>query len=127
MGKKGSMPSYATVNDYIKNQPLEAQKILSELRSIIKETIQDSIEKPNCKVPTFILVHSDKKEIQLMIAGYKKFVSFYPFPTTMEKFADKLKDYKQGKGCVQFLFGESLPKDLIAQMIQFRKEELLAE
>ena len=125
MGKKGPMPSFETIDDYIANQPTEAQKVLQELRSIIKEAAPDAIEILNYKVPSFTLVQGGKKDQQIMMAGYAKFVSFYPFPTTMAEFSDELKDYKQGKGSVQFPFNKPLPKDLIIRMVKFRREEIL--
>ncbi len=36
MGKKGPMPDFATIDDYIASKPQESKKILEELRSIIK-------------------------------------------------------------------------------------------
>ncbi len=125
MAKKGPMPNFETIDDYINNQPEEAQKVLQELRTIIKEAAPDAIEILNYKVPAFTLVPGGKRDQQIMMAGYAKFVGFYPFPTTMEKFADQLKDYKQGKGSVQFPYGKPLPKDLIMQMVKYRKEEIL--
>ena len=123
MGKKGPIPNFETIDDYIASQPKEAQKVLEELRGIIKEAIPDAIEILNYKVPSFILVPGGKPEQQIMMAGYAKFVGFYPFPTTIEKFSDELTGYKQGKGSVQFPFGKPLPKDLIIRMVKFRKEE----
>jgi len=119
------MPNFKTVDDYIANQSEEAQKILIELRSIIKEAVPDAKEIPNNKVPSFYLVSKVESDQQIMMAAYAKFVSFYPFPTTMAKFSEKLQDYKQGKGSVQFPFNKPLPKELIIQMIRYRKEELL--
>jgi uncharacterized protein YdhG (YjbR/CyaY superfamily) len=127
MGKKGPMPSYATMDDYIDNQPKEAQKILQELRSIINHTHPDAIELLNYKVPSFTLVPGGKSEQQIMMSGNAKFVGFYPFPTTMEAFSDELKEYKQGKGSVQFPFNKALPKELIIRMLKFRKEEILKD
>jgi uncharacterized protein YdhG (YjbR/CyaY superfamily) len=124
MAKKGAMPTYETVDDYINAQPEEVQKMLQELRSIIKEAAPDADEVLNYKVPSFTLVKGGKRDQQIMIAGYAKFVSFYPFPTTMAEFADELKDYKQGKGSVQFPLDKPLPKDLIIRMVKFRKEEI---
>jgi len=127
MGKKGSMPNFATIDDYIANQPIEAQKILEELRSIIKEAAPDVTEVLNYKVPSFILVPNGKRDQQIMMAGYANFVGFYPFPTTMAAFVDELKNYKQGKGSVQFPLSKPLPKDLIIRMVKFRKEEILKD
>lgn len=124
MDTKGKMPNFETIDDYIANQPEETQKVLQELRSIIKEAAPDAIEILNYKIPSFTLVPGGKSDQQIMMAGYAKFVGFYPFPTTMEKFSDELKGYKQGKGSVQFPLEKPLPKDLIIRMVKFRKEEI---
>lgn len=127
MGKKGPMPNFEKVDDYIANQPKESQKILNELRNIIKEAAPDSIEILNYKVPSYTLVQGGKRDQQIMMAGYAKFVGFYPFPTTMAEFSDELKDYKQGKGSVQFPLDKPLPRDLIIRMVKFRREEILKD
>jgi uncharacterized protein YdhG (YjbR/CyaY superfamily) len=127
MGKKGPMPNYVTVDDYIANQPAKTQEVLNELRNMIKEAAPDSIEVLNYKVPSFTLVPGGKRDQQIMMAGYAKFVGFYPFPTTMAAFSAELKEYKQGKGSVQFPLDKPLPKDLIIRMVKFRKEEILRD
>jgi uncharacterized protein YdhG (YjbR/CyaY superfamily) len=127
MSNKGPMPNFGTIDDYIASQPKEAQKVLQELRSIIKEAAPDAIEILNYKVPAFTLVPGGKRDQQIMMAGYAKFVGFYPFPTTMKEFSDELKEYKQGKGSVQFPFEKPLPKDLIIRMVKFRRDEILKD
>lgn len=127
MGKKGPMPNFETIDDYIANQPKQVQIVLQELRSIINEAAPDALEILNYKVPSFSLVPGGKRDQQIMMAGYAKFVGFYPFPTTMAAFSDELKDYKQGKGSVQFPLGIPLPKDLIIRMVKFRREEILKD
>lgn len=127
MGKKGPMPTFATIDDYIAKQPKEAQIVLEELRNIIKETVPTAEEVPNYKVPSFRLVPNGKSDQQIMMAGYTKYVSFYPFATTIAHFTDELKEYKQGKGSVQFPFNKPLPKDLISRMVKFRMKELQNE
>lgn len=125
MAKKGPMPTYNTVDDYIDNQPPEARKMLQEMRRLILEAAPDAIEILNYKVPSFTLVPGGKRDQQIMMAGYARFIGFYPFPTTMAAFADELKDYKQGKGSVQFPLNQPLPADLIKKMVQYRKAEIL--
>lgn len=124
MGKKGPMPSFDTIDDYIASQPEATQQLLKELRIIIKEAAPDAVEMLNYKVPSFTLVPGGKRDQQIMMAGYAKFIGFYPFPTTMEKFSEELKAFKQGKGSVQFPLNKPLPKELIIRMIQYRKKEL---
>jgi len=127
MSNKGSMPNFGTIDEYIASQPEEAQKVLHELRRIIKEAAPDAIEMVNYKVPAFTLVPGGKRDQQIMMAGYAKFVGFYPYPTTMERFSEELKDFKQGKGSVQFPFNKPLPRDLIIRMVKFRREEILKD
>jgi len=125
MAKKEAMPNFKTVDDYIISQSQEAQIILRELRSIIKEAVPETIEIPNYKVPSFTLIFGLKPEQQLMIVAYKKHVSFYPFQATIDKFKDELKNFELGKGTVKFPFDKPLPKDLIIEMVRFRKDEIL--
>lgn len=125
MAKKGPMPNYKTVDDYILNQPKETQVLLNELRGIIHEAVPEVTEIINYKVPSFTLVDNGKKDQQIMIAAYDKFISFYPFPSTIEAFSLELKDYKKGKGSVQFQLNKALPKDLIIKMVKFRRDEIL--
>ena len=125
MAKKEAMPNFKTVDDYIASQSQEAQIILRELRSIIKEAVPETIEIPNYKVPSFTLIPGLKPEQQLMIVAYSKYVSFYPFQATIDKFKDELKNFELGKGTVKFPFDKPLPKDLIIEMVRFRKDEIL--
>ena len=125
LSKKGGMPSYPTVDDYIQAQPLDAQKILQSLRAIIKEVVPEVAENRNNKVPSFRLVDDVKPIHQLMCVGYAKHVSFYPFEKTIDHFAQELKGYEIGKGTVKFSFDKDLPKELIKQMVMYRKQELL--
>lgn len=125
MAKRGPMPNFETIDDYIANQSEEAQKKLRELRAIIREAAPDCLEVLNYKVPSFTLVPGGKKDQQIMMAAYAKFIGFYPFPTTMAHFAEELKDFKQGKGSVQFPLNKDLPRDLIIRMVKYRREEIL--
>jgi uncharacterized protein YdhG (YjbR/CyaY superfamily) len=125
MAKKGSMPDFRTIDEYIASQPEVAQEKLQELRNIIREAVPETQEVLNYKVPTFILVLGRGNKKQIMMAGYARYVSFYPFPATTAAFADELKGYKQGKGSVQFPFDKPLPKDLITRMVKHRRDEIL--
>ncbi len=127
MAKIGKMPTYKTIDDYISAQSADVQSLLSEFRAIIMEAVPEAEEMQNYKVPSFTLVPNGKREHQIMVAAYKNFVSFYPFPSTVEKFKEKLTGYKLGKGSIQFPLGSDLPKELIIKMVRFRKKEILKE
>ncbi|MFY0673213.1 MAG: DUF1801 domain-containing protein [Bacteroidia bacterium] len=127
MAKKGAMPNYSTIDDYIADQKEEAKPHLIQLRALINEVVPECKELLNYKVPSFTLVPKGKGEQQLMFAAYANFIGFYPFDKTMQVFAEKLKDYKQGKGSVQFPYKKQLPIDLIKSMVKYRRDEILEE
>lgn len=125
MSKKGKMPNYETVDDYIAAQTPLAQNHLNTLRKIIHETAPDAQEVLNYKVPCFSFSPLAKKDQQIMISAYAKFVSFYPYQATMEAFKNEVSDYKTGKGSISFPYDSPLPTDLISKMVSYRRKEIL--
>jgi uncharacterized protein YdhG (YjbR/CyaY superfamily) len=117
---------YKTVDEYIESQPEETKRALKELHANILKAAPDAIEMFNYNIPAFALVKGGKRDQQIMMAGYKKHVGLYPHPTVMEHFSNELKDYKQGKGSVQFPINKPLPRELIIKMVKYRKK-LLSE
>lgn len=125
MTKKGSMPNFETIDEYIENQSIDAQTKLNEIRSIIHDVVPGVREILNYKVPSFVLVDGGKRDQQIMMAAYEKFIGFYPFPTTMAAFSEELKEFKVGKGSVQFPLSQPLPLEVIKKMVAYRKNELM--
>jgi uncharacterized protein YdhG (YjbR/CyaY superfamily) len=113
-----------SVEEYFDSQTEETKKSLLELRKCILKVAPNATELLNYDIPAYALVENGKREQQIMIAGYKKHVGLYPHPTTMEKFEPELKEYKRGKGSVQFPLHKPLPTELIQRMIKYRMELL---
>lgn len=111
-----------TVEDYFDHQPEETRNFLLEIRRCILKVNPNATELFNYHIPSYTLVEGGKREQQIMIAGYKKHVGFYPHPTTIEKFDKELSEYKKGKGSVQFPLNKPLPLDLIEEMVRYRME-----
>jgi len=111
---------YYNVDDYFNTQPENVKDALLMIRQCILKVAPKAIELINYNIPAFALVEGGLREQQIMIAGYKNHVGLYPHPTTMEKFEHELKDYKKGKGSVQFPLDKPLPNDLIIRMIEYR-------
>ena len=118
------MPEYKTIDDYINDQPNGTKEALINLKDCILEAAPDAEELFNYNIPAFALVKNGKREQQIMIAGYKKHVGFYPHPTTIERFSNKLSIYKKGKGSIQFPIDKPIPCDLIIEMVQYRRKLL---
>lgn len=109
---------FSTIDEYIMQFPEDVQKILQELRHVIKQTAPEAEEKISYQMPTFYLngnlVH---------FAAYEKHIGFYPSPTGIEAFKDELLGYKGAKGSVQFPVNEGLPFELIRRIVEFRVGE----
>lgn len=112
--------NYDSFEEYVDDQPEGCRSALHELRQIIRDTVPGTEELFNYSIPAFTLIPGGKRDQQVMIAGYKKHVGFYPHPTTMEYFDSRLGAYKRGKGSVQLPLGEPLPRQLIVDMLKYR-------
>ena len=120
----GERKIFNTVDDYIQDQPEAVQTALYELRECILEAAPNAIETINYKIPAFTLIEGGKRDQQIMMAGYPKHVGLYPHPAVMEHFADELREYKTGKGSVQFPIDKPIPKALVMKMVRYRLELL---
>jgi uncharacterized protein YdhG (YjbR/CyaY superfamily) len=108
-----------TIDEYIARFPAETQKVLAELRALIKATAPNATETISYAIPTFDL----NGHHLVHFAGYARHIGFYPIPSGMEAFKEELKPYKQGKGSAQFPLDQPLPTDLIRRIVEFRARE----
>jgi len=109
---------YKTIDEYIHTFPEPVQKMLLELREVIKKEAPDAQEKISYQMPTFFLngnlVH---------FAAYDHHLGFYPTSSGIEAFKSELSVYKNAKGSVQFPIDKPLPFELIKKIVRFRVEE----
>ena len=112
--------TYNSINAYIDEFPDETKKKLYELKECILTVVPNAKELFTYGVPAFSLIEGGKMEEQIMIAGFKNHVGFYPHPTTIEFYDKELSIYKRGKGSVQFPLDKELPKELIIEMVRYR-------
>lgn len=110
--------TYESIDEYINTFPEPIQKKLVEMREAIREQAPQAQEKINYQMPTFYLngnlVH---------FAAFSKHIGFYPAPSGIEAFKEKLSRYKSAKGSVQFPLDEPLPIELIKEIVRFRVAE----
>jgi uncharacterized protein YdhG (YjbR/CyaY superfamily) len=108
-------PVFSTIDEYIASFPPELQKILQELRAVIRAAAPACSERISYAMPTFFwhrnLVH---------FAAYDRHIGFYPGPEAIEKFQQEFSVFKSSKGAVQFPLDQPLPFDLIARVVQYR-------
>ena len=110
-----------SIDEYIAGFPPETQKVLKELRALIKSTAPRVTEKISYAMPTFDL----NGRYLAYFAGWKKHIGFYPVTAGMaKKFKQELKPYRSGKSSLQFPLSEPLPRNLIRQIVKLRVEEV---
>jgi uncharacterized protein YdhG (YjbR/CyaY superfamily) len=119
--QEGSMDSkkFMSMDEYIASQPADRQKLLQELRALIKETAPDAQEKISYQMPTFAL----KGKNLVHFAAFKNHIGFYPTPRGIEAFQEELSGYKMSKGAIQFPIDKPLPLDLIRRIVEMRVAE----
>jgi uncharacterized protein YdhG (YjbR/CyaY superfamily) len=108
-----------SIDEYIAGFPSATQKVLQEVRALIKASAPDATETISYAMPTFDL----NGQHLVHFAGYERHIGFYPVPSGIEAFAEELKAYKRGKGSVQFPLGRPLPTELIRRIVEFRVAE----
>ncbi len=110
--------TYTTIDEYIAGFPEEIQKILTQIRAVIRAAAPDAKEKISYQMPTFFLngnlVH---------FAAYKHHIGFYPTPSGVTEFIPELEKYEKSKGDIQFPLDKPIPYDLIGRITAFRVKE----
>ncbi len=105
---------YRTVDEYIAACSPEIQPKLKELKKLILAAEPELKEKISWQMPTFYTKYNI-----IHFAAHKNHIGIYPGPETIEKFADRLSDYKTSKGAFQIPYDKAIDEKLIADMIHF--------
>jgi uncharacterized protein YdhG (YjbR/CyaY superfamily) len=113
---------FMTIDDYIAAFPVNVQVKLRGLRQAIRESAPNAEEAMSWQMPTFKLngnlVH---------FAAHKNHIGFYPAPSAIEHFKEKLSAYKTSKGAVQFPLVDPVPLGLVKEIVKFRVTENLSK
>ena len=105
---------------YINSCPESVRGILQQVREIISDSAPDGEETISYGIPTFRL-HGKNL---VHFAAHTGHIGFYPTPSAITAFEEKLARYKTSKGAVQFPLDEPMPTGLIREMTAFRVEEV---
>ena len=116
MEKKAASPR--TIDEYIRAYPPQVRTKLERLRKIIKEVAPEATEGMGYGMPAF-----SHKGPLAYFAAFDRHIGFYPLPSSIEEFEERLRPYKHAKGSVQFPLDQEPPYDLIRDMVRFRFEE----
>lgn len=107
-----------TIDAYIATFPAEVQDILRRIRALIREEAPAATEAMSYQIPTYKL-----KRNLVHFAAFKKHVGFYPGPSGIAHFQDRLAAYPSAKGSVRFPLDQPIPYELMREITRFRVRE----
>ena len=111
-----------TIDEYISGFPKEIQKILEQVRSVIKQAAPKAEETISYGMPAF-----KYNGILVYFAAFKNHIGFYALPSGNAAFKKELSVYKTGKGSIQFPLDKPMPVRLISNIVKLRVKENLAK
>jgi uncharacterized protein YdhG (YjbR/CyaY superfamily) len=109
---------FQTVDEYIKQFPIEVQNTLQELRLVIKEVAPEAKETISYQMPAYSL-----NGTLVYFGAWKNHIGFYPTSSGMNAFKEEVSPYKGTKSSIHFPFTKPLPKELISNIVRFRVAE----
>ena len=109
-------PTY--IDAYISDFPESTQKLLQEVRSIVKQAAPQAAEVISYGMPAF-----RQDGMLVYFAAFKNHIGFYPIPSGIAAFKEDLSAFKCTKGSVHFPLDKPLPAELITRIVTFRLSE----
>lgn len=108
------------VDAFLAKVPADRRAALLKLRRTIKAAAPKAVELINYGVPMFRL---DGKNLVSYGAATDHCSFYVQSPVVMRAFAADLKDYKQGKGSIQFAADKPIPAALVTKLVKARIAE----
>lgn len=106
------------IDAYISDFPESTQKLLQEVRSIVKQAAPLAAEVISYGMPAF-----RQDEMLVFFAAFKNHIGFYPIPSGIAAFKEDLSAFECTKGSVHFPLDKPLPAELITRIVTFRLSE----
>ncbi|MFY9309138.1 MAG: DUF1801 domain-containing protein [Bacteroidia bacterium] len=106
---------YRSIDEYHSGFPENVQKMMEELRAIIREAAPRASEVISYNMPAF-----RQYGVLVYYAAYKNHIGFYPTGSPIRVFKDELVKYKTSKGAIQFPIDSRIPKTLVKKIVKYR-------
>ncbi len=113
------MSKPTTIAEYLASLSPEVLEAVNKIRAIIQKAAPKAEEGLSYGIGGF----KQNGKYFIYYSGYKSHTSLYPAPRENEAFEEELRNYKGGKGTVQFPPDKKLPADLIKRIVKFRLKE----
>ena len=114
------MSKIDNIDDYIRLQSPQSQKILQKMRRTIHRAAPEAIEKITYGMPVFFL-----REPLVYFSALKHHIVFYPTSSGVKRFTKELLPYSKSMGAVHFSPEQCIPYALIDTITRFRVTEIV--
>lgn len=115
------MKKYATVEEYLADQPEDVRATLEHVRRSVLAVVPDATEKIGYGMPGFYV---DGRPL-VYYSAFKEHCSLFPASANViERLAGDLEGYGLAKGTIRFPIGEPLPAPLVERIVKAKLEEL---
>lgn len=110
----------SAVDDYITALDAPQRAELERVRAAVKHALPDVNEQISYGMPAF----KYKGKYLIGYASFKDHLSVFPGATPVAELADRLSDFKQSKGTIQFTLEHPLPDAIIAELVKARQAQI---
>ncbi len=116
------MRKFDNVDSYINSFNGEKKELLLSFREKIKSLVPESVESMSYGMPGYKL---NGKPL-VYFAAFKNHIGFFPTPLGIESLDNETKQYRTGKGTMQFPFNNPIPWELVEKIVTLRAKSLKA-
>ncbi|MDD3383861.1 MAG: DUF1801 domain-containing protein [Bacilli bacterium] len=103
-----------TVEEYFLQFDGDVRQKLITIRACILSVDPSLEEKMSWNMPTYF-----KKVNIIHFSANKNHIGIYPAARAIEKFKNKLKEYKTSKGAIQIPYDKPIPSELIKDLVRY--------
>jgi uncharacterized protein YdhG (YjbR/CyaY superfamily) len=115
---KATKARFASIDEYIATFPKGRQKLLRQMRAVIRAAAPGAAETISYQMPAFRM-----NSTLVYFSALKNHIGFYPTGSGIAAFKRELSRYETTPGSVKFPVDEPLPVTLIRRIVKFRVAE----
>jgi uncharacterized protein YdhG (YjbR/CyaY superfamily) len=105
-----------TVEDYMKDIPMERRAALEELRALCLEILEGYEEKIQFGMPSY---KQKGLDVEVAFASQKQYISLYILKQeVLDKFRDTLQGLSLGKGCIRYRKPDQIDFQIVRDLLK---------
>lgn len=109
------------VDKYVASFSGVAHERVTQVRNLIRQAIPEAEERMSYGMPAYFI----NKRVVIYFSGYAHHIGLYPGRVATGDLAALLGPYLTGKSTARFPHDQPMPTDIISQLIDLRKNEVV--